>query len=183
MKATTMIGLILIALTLTWQACTNAQGNMSKNATTSEKKASLKDLGFGNVKSVMKSQYDVEKRKWETKYQLQFLSDMEVGDITADKKLIVGRSEDYTGDVPNMAAEKIADNYERIKGEKIYYLDPYNRWVLIGQDFWGSKQNTVSGVFVMAPPELFVAGADITIKRDPMALIKTDYGYVILAAW
>lgn len=178
-----MLGLILIALTAMWQACIRAGANMPTNGTTSEKQASLKDLGFTNVKSVMESQYTVEKQKWESRYQLQFLSDADIAALTTDKKLITGRSTDYRGDIPDASAVRIADNYERIKKEKIYYLDGSNRWILVGTNFYGGTENTASGVFVVAPPELFEDGADITIKRDPMALVKTEYGYVVLAAW
>lgn len=160
---------------------TNASSMKGKDV---DNGTALEDLGFGKSPSALKVSLERQRIKWESKYQLQFISDADLTKICTSNQLIQGRASDYVAEIPVDAQKRIITNYDKIKNDKdLYHLDKYNSWKKLGIDWYGDKGDKDKGILVIAPPQMFIPGADINNKKDPMAVVKTSYGYVVIAAW
>lgn len=177
----------LVAIVAILQACTDSNATKTNDVADNNKSAykSLMELGFSNVPSVSKNASLDRAAFIQRKYGLSFISDKDMQQLTKDNKtLIQGHAQAYNGEVPRSSANQIVENYNKITGEKIYYHDDFwGTWAEVGIDHYGDKKETDKGILIIAPPSQFTPNADINSKKDPIAVIKTDGGFIELAAW
>lgn len=183
-----LIALItLVASIAILQACTDSNAAKTTDVVVDQKTAykSLMELGFSNVPSVSKADAVNRGESIRKKYGLSFISDKDMQQLTKDNHILIqGHASSYNGEIPPSSAQQIVANYNKITSEKIYYYDDFwGAWAEVGIDHYGDKKETDKGILIIAPPTQFTPNADINSKKDPIAVIKIDGGFIELAAW
>lgn len=159
----------------------------------------LEKNGFSKSSSIIELKAFEEKSIW-AKKGFVYYTNSEVNKILEENNFIIGPANTFLGIITNEAANKIADNYTKIINDiDNKYLvkdgrrfteeevndmpEPHYSWVKsFGKEY--------KDVFVIAPEESFDKEGTVLdsrelklINKDPIALVKGNFGYIELAKW
>lgn len=168
---------ILAALVL-FNSCSDT--NASKPVVPKEETyvEELAELGFSNTKIVIESIAD----KYTKATGLTFISDDSLNKYVAQNGFHTKHAEQYKGIIPEDKQRELVLNYDKLKSVNHYYWDNFfGRFIIVGQDRHGNADPfNRKGVWVVAPEEMFLPDPP---NKDPMAIVKVDGGWLVLASW
>lgn len=177
-----MFLIIATAFLVTWESCSDADASMSTSKTPPDLATQLNELGFTNVGAI-KRDLDKEKEiEYFRKTGLSFISTDSLIRYVQETGFNNNIAENFKGEIPTEARIEILKNYKKLSAIKHYYTDAFwNETLEVGKDHWGATDGrNRKGIWVVAPPEMFIANPP---RKDPMAIVLVDRGWLVLAKW
>ena len=177
-KISNLIVVAIAVLSLVgYNSCSDAKA--SKPVLIDSVQTSLSDYGFNNIPSeVNKTEHNLY-----SKTGLNFMSDDSITTFCRINGLIISDAQNFKAEIPAVNQRQIITSYAKLKDAKHYYFDNFWRaYCEVGKDHYGDKDPLFrKGIMVVAPAELFNSNA--FINKDPIVLVKVDYGWLELTRW
>lgn len=172
----------LIALLFASYSCDSATASKPAANNVEDENNELQELGFTNVPAVKIKREAELRQEYYSKTGLQYLTLDSLGKFATQNNFTIAVAEKFKGDIPLAAQKEIISNYKKLSAITHYYHDDFwNALYRVGYDRYGDKDPfDRKGIWVVAPKEMFLPDPP---KRDPIAVVRVDEGWLILAAW
>lgn len=163
--------------------------------------AKLNEFGFGNTQSAREYRYILARQKWQKNFGLTFIGEQEMSNFLEDNGFIIGASDKFLESIPAEAGREMMDNYNKIKDCLFRYNALWTSVAGTGTLVFGDNLNLsvdwpieppppriAHTIYVIANAKKFntegmVVKEGKLINHDPIAVVKTDGGYVEIAHW